>query len=244
MTVNDGWTALEVPNLGALPQRIFLRSQTLPARHIFPDHCHLWNQFIYATSGTLVVAMEGARYVITPEQAIWIPTGVLHGTGALHGAEIRSLSVADLPSLGMPGACVVLSMSPLLRALIVERGDIRHREEEPDDVVRIDDMILDQLRRLRREDFSLPWPRSPILRKLCEALYADPADPLGVEEWSGRLGASPRTLARRFEKELGQSLREWRQLLRLFRAVEWLNSGRNVTDVALELGYASPSAFT
>ena len=36
---------------------------------------------------------------------------------------------------------------------------------------------------------------------------------------------------------------EWRRRRRLFAAVEWLTSGRPVTQVALDLGYESPSAF-
>jgi len=43
---------------------------------------------------------------------------------------------------------------------------------------------------------------------------------------------------------MGITLRDWRNRLRLFRAVEWLGSGETVTDIAFELGYASTSAFT
>jgi AraC-like DNA-binding protein len=51
-------------------------------------------------------------------------------------------------------------------------------------------------------------------------------------------------LSRRFQRETGMTLRAWRQRLRLFKAVELLAGGQDVTQVALALGYASPSAFT
>ena len=54
---------------------------------------------------------------------------------------------------------------------------------------------------------------------------------------------SGRTLARRFEAELGMSLRTWRRRLRLFKAVELLGGGLGVTSRAMELGYGSTSAF-
>jgi AraC-like DNA-binding protein len=54
---------------------------------------------------------------------------------------------------------------------------------------------------------------------------------------------SERTLARRFEAELGMSLRSWRRRLRLFKAIELLGGGFGVTRTALELGYSSTSAF-
>ncbi|MDD3353447.1 helix-turn-helix transcriptional regulator [Zoogloea sp.] len=244
MRIDEGWSPVAVPDMASLPGPVFLRSQCLPARHIFPVHSHRWNQLVYATAGTLVVTVADSWYVITPEQAIWVPTGVEHTTGALHGAEFRNLYVADQPGLGMPGGCTVLSVTPFLRALIVELDDIHKRGEEERYIGRINQLILDQLRRLPVLDFHLPWPKTPMLQRICEALYASPADPRSVEDWGAELGASGRTLARRFEKEIGMGLREWRHRLRLFRAVEWLAAGRSVTEVALELGYGSTSAFT
>jgi AraC-like DNA-binding protein len=79
---------------------------------------------------------------------------------------------------------------------------------------------------------------------VCDALYANPSDPRGVEEWGTILGMSARTLARRFEEEVGMSLRTWRRRLRLFKALELLAGDMNVTEIALELGYGSTSAFT
>lgn len=78
---------------------------------------------------------------------------------------------------------------------------------------------------------------------MCEALYADPADSRGPEEWGQELGMSARTLVRRFEAELGMSLRSWSRRLRLFKAIELLGGGMGVTQTAMELGYSSTSAF-
>jgi AraC-like DNA-binding protein len=38
---------------------------------------------------------------------------------------------------------------------------------------------------------------------LCEALYAEPADRRGPEQWGTLLGLSAPTLARRFDEEVG-----------------------------------------
>ncbi|CAN7777049.1 helix-turn-helix transcriptional regulator [Variovorax sp. LjRoot84] len=240
----DGWSSLAVPEIDTLPAPVFLRSESLSPRQIFPEHTHRWNQFVYAKAGSLIVTVESSRYVITPEQAIWVPTGVSHTVGTFYGAEFRNLYVADLSPLDMPKACTVLRVSPLLRALVVEMEEIERGHEKTAYIEKINDLIVEQLHRLQVQDFHLPWPRSTILRKICESLYANPGDSRGMEEWGSELGASARTLARRFEKEVGITLRDWRHRLRLFRALEWLGAGRSVTTVALELGYASTSAFT
>lgn len=54
---------------------------------------------------------------------------------------------------------------------------------------------------------------------------------------------SSRTLSRRFEAEFGTSLRSWRRGMRLFKAIELLGGGMDVTQTATELGYGSPSTF-
>jgi len=221
-----------------------VRAQSIPARHYFPEHLHRWNQMVYAISGVLTVAVEGRSFVISPEQAVWLPTGLRHRVGSLLGAEFRSLWIADEAGRGLPASPTVFSVTPLLKALIVEATAIEGEEDRDGYAGRVTDLILDQLRRARPLSGALPWPRGgSSLAALCEALYADPADPRGPEAWGRALGMSERTLARRFEAEVGMSFRSWRRRLRLFKAIELLGGGLDVTRTALELGYGSTSAF-
>lgn len=243
MPLNSSWTTVAVPALDHLPRPLSLRSQTLPRHHVFPLHQHAWNQFVYATSGTLLVEVDTVWHVITPEQAIWVPTGMMHSTGALQDAAFRNLYVANQVADALPARPTVFAISPLLRELIVELVQSQSRPEPACFFDRLDAVILDQLQRLQQQDFALPWPHSRPLRQMCEALYQAPDDPRPVEVWGRQIGLSARTITRRFEQEVGISLRRWRQRLRLFRALEWLGEGRSITRIALDLGYASPSAF-
>lgn len=81
------------------------------------------------------------------------------------------------------------------------------------------------------------------MRRITDALQADPADPRGISDWAGLVGASRRTLARLFREQTQLSFREWRQRLRLLNAVAALEEGASVTRVASDLGYDSTSAF-
>jgi len=220
-----------------------VRSQTIPARHSFPEHAHHWNQMVYAISGMLTVAAEGRSFVISPEQAVWLPTGLSHRVGSLLGAEFRSLWIAEEAGAGIPKTPTVFSVSPLLQALIVEAAAIEGQDDPNGYAGRVTGLILDQLRRAKSLPGALPWPRGGPLLKVCEAIYADPGDPRGSEEWGKELGMSGRTLARRFDADLGMSLRSWRKRLRLFKAIEMLGGALGVTQTALKLGYGSTSAF-
>jgi len=238
------WRSIEAPPGLAAPQPITVRAQSIPARHYFPDHSHRWNQMVYAISGVLTVVVEGQSFVISPEQAVWLPTGLLHRVGSLLGAEFRSLWIADEAGRGLPESPAVFGVTPLLRALIVEAAAIEGEDDHDGYAGRVTHLILDQLRHARPLPGALPWPRGGShLTALCEALYADPADPRGLVAWSRELGMSERTLARRFEAAVGMSLRSWRRRLRLFKAIELLGGGLDVTRTAMELGYGSTSAF-
>ncbi|MNT43607.1 Regulatory protein SoxS [compost metagenome] len=53
----------------------------------------------------------------------------------------------------------------------------------------------------------------------------------------------PKTIQRRFARETGMTFGQWRQQARLLAALERLAAGAKVVDVALDMGYGSPSAF-
>jgi AraC-like DNA-binding protein len=237
------WETIAAPPGLSPPRPMTVRAQSIPARHSFPEHAHAWHQMAYAISGVLTVAVEGQSLVISPEQAVWLPTGLRHRVGSLLGAEFRSLWIADEAGKDLPEGPTVFGVSPLLRALIVEAAEIEGRQDQDGYSSRVTDLILDQLRRAPPLAGALPWPRNAALGKLCETLYADPADSRSPDAWGRELGMSGRTLARRFEAEVGMSLRSWRRRLRLFKSIELMGGGLSVTQTALELGYGSTSAF-
>jgi AraC-like DNA-binding protein len=87
-------------------------------------------------------------------------------------------------------------------------------------------------------------PRDTRLRALCEALLAAPGDQRPLEAWAETINTSARTLARRFQSETGLSFGAWRQQARVLDAMGRLGGGEPVTQVALDLGYESVSAFS
>ena len=237
------WETIAAPPGLMPPQPLTVRAQSISARQYFSEHAHDWHQMAYAISGVLTVAAEGQSLVISPEQAVWLPKGLRHRVGSLLGAEFRSLWIATEAGAGLPETPTVFSVSPLLRALIVEAAHIEGQMDDNGYAGRVTALILDQLRRAPPMAGALPWPRNRSLRTLCEALYADPADTRSPDEWGRQLGMSARTLARRFEAELGMSLRSWRRRLRLFKSIELMGGGLSVTQTAMDLGYGSTSAF-
>ncbi len=74
-------------------------------------------------------------------------------------------------------------------------------------------------------------------------LLSSPRSNRTLEEWGVIVGATARTLARRFRLETGMSFGQWRQQVRILAALRMLGVKKPVTTVAFELGYDSPSGF-
>jgi AraC-like DNA-binding protein len=55
--------------------------------------------------------------------------------------------------------------------------------------------------------------------------------------------STERTLMRRTQRDLGMSVAEWRQHLRVVKAMPLLEAGHTLETIALDLGYGSASAF-
>ena len=201
------WKTIKTPANARPPAPLTVRVQAIPARHAFAEHSHAWHQVAYAISGVLTVAVAGQSFVISPEQAVWLPRGLRHRVGSLLGAEFRSLLIKEEAGRALRSTATAFSVSPLMQALIVEAATLQDVEDRDGYRARVTELILDQLRRAPPLPAALPWPRGGVLTELCEALYADPADTKSLVAWAGQLGLSGRTLSRRFETELGLGLR-------------------------------------
>ncbi|AXA90155.1 helix-turn-helix transcriptional regulator [Massilia sp. YMA4] len=218
-------------------------ARDLPATRNLAPHSHPWGQLTYALDGVLRVTVADGTWIVPPSRAIWIAPHVEHAVVVLEEARLRPLRILAGRSPFPGAACQVLAVSGLLRELIAAL------EQQPPGVqtARTDlvcDLILDEMARCATRPIRVPLPRDKRLGALCAALIAEPAAALTLAGWAARVGASERTLARLFERELGMSFGQWRQQVRLAHAAPLIARGMPLGRVAEQLGYASQSAFS
>lgn len=83
------------------------------------------------------------------------------------------------------------------------------------------------------------------VEKVKSLLRENLSEPLSLEQIARRVGCSQYYLSRIFTSETGQTISAYLQHLKLERAAELLQEGRmNVTEVAMDVGYASLSHFS
>lgn len=229
--------------VGDVPRPVIARATDYPHGHLIPPHWHPRAQLLYATSGIMTVTTARGIFVVPPQRAVWVPARMEHAVRASGPLRMRSLYIeADAPRV-LSADCFVVTVTPLLRELIRAATampalyPLGGREE------RVMSLILDEIEALKTAPLHLPEPSDSRLRKIADGLRDDPADNRTLDDWARVVGASVRTVARRFQAETGLSFAQWRQQARLLAALVRLAGDVPVTNVALDLGYESPSAF-
>ena len=232
-----------VPGLSSLPRPVYGRTESLPNRALTRRHSHPWVQLSYAISGVLEIQTSAGRFVAPPQRAVWIPAGMPHRVYSSPHTEMRSLYLDCNVTTWAAEHCHVLEVSNLLRELIRSFSEVpvEYTEDGPDG--RLAQVLLDQLAAAPQVDLMLPLPLDPRLRHIYRSLNLRPEQQTTLSQWSQKLGVSEKTLSRLFLSDTGLTFRAWRQRLRLLTALPALEQGERVTDVALNCGYESTSAF-
>jgi AraC-like DNA-binding protein len=200
-------------------------------------HEHRKAQLVYSPDGVLRVVTGAGTFVVPPEWAVWVPSWVRHDVQASTPLTLRSVYVEPESAINLPDRCCVVSVPPLLRELILESATLPDLYEVGGPDGRLMAVILDRITALEHRPVVVPQVHDELLLPIADALTADPADPRGLDDWGRALGASGRTLSRRFIADVGMPFATWRRQVRLLAALEHLAAGEPVSAVAFAVGY-------
>ncbi len=206
-------------------------------------HAHPFGQLVHAASGVMRVATEHGIWVVPPGRAVWVPPALEHEVRMVGPVALRTVYTVPEALPDAPRASRVVSVTALLRELILEALRLPRPYPLGGAEERLFRVLLDQIRFEDVVPLHLPAPRSPAARAVARRLERAPDDRRTLEAWGRLGGVSARTLARAFKSETGLAFGAWRAQLRLLRALERLALGESVTEVGLALGYESTSAF-
>ncbi|WUI52313.1 AraC family transcriptional regulator [Streptomyces sp. NBC_00414] len=204
-------------------------------------HSHPRHELVWVRGGTLTSRVEDRVFTVSEGHGLWMPAGVVHGGRATAGAKFYEAFFApDRAPLAFafeePRA---IAMTPLLESLLthLSRTDLDAAAR-----ARAESVVFDVLQPSEHR-FALQLPGDARIDAIADALLDDPADDRSLEEWARCLGISDRTITRAFRHATGLSFAQWRQVLRVHRALTLLAEGFDVTTVSETLGYAQPSTF-
>jgi len=230
-------------DLDAIPRTMAWRVSELTAGSWIESHQHERAQLLYACAGVMTVTTKSGIWVVPPHRAVWVPPTGGHAVHANTALSLRNLYIKSSLVSGLPDELCVVAVPQLLRELIVEVVTLPVFYDEQGAEGRLVNVVLDRIKSLDVVPLHLPLPTSPATARIATEITQNPADNRSIEEWASQIGASGRTLARRFIQETGLTFGQWRQQARLLEAMRLLADGVTVTTVAMELGYSNQSAF-
>jgi AraC-like DNA-binding protein len=240
-----------------MPQEMLLFHDAVPANRSIvpvakdyqhgefePLHYHDCAQLIHSLSGVVQVNTRLGSWVVPPGRGVWLPARVEHSLQITGKVAARALLVDPLARADLPASCEVVQISPLLRELIICAMDITADYPAGGREERIMELILDELRVLPilAAEFARAAQRCPI--KVVPAYSAITGTPLGVRTGRQLHQCQRPHAVTTFQRETGLRFGDWVRRARLLAALNALAAGHSVLEVALDLGYDSPSAFS
>jgi AraC-like DNA-binding protein len=204
-------------------------------------HNHPQHQLTWAPTGLLTMEVDNFRWVVQRSRALWIPGGVDHAVTPSSSCAMLSLyfEPEDCP-LHWDTATVIDAtgvVGPLLSYLVFLGPGAEDRR------ARATAVLWDLMTPMSVTTIPTILPTDTLALRIALAIKADPADPRDLEDWGREVGASARTLSRRFLAETGVSFSSWRTFERLNAALPMLGAGQPITRVARAVGYKTASAF-
>ena len=206
------------------------------------QHTHKKGQFLLVQRGALSCEVEGGLWVVPSRSAVWIPGDAEH---AIKGSRIEAYNAFIAVDAGreLPSTCCALSVTPLLRELLIRSASLPLLYDEAGPGARMVTVLLDEIATAQVEKLHLPMPVDRRLRNVVKQMMAFPAMRGTMKIWADRAGMSERTFARLIDRETGMSFGRWRQQLAIMLAVKWMAEGVTLQQVAFDLGYESAPSF-
>ncbi|WP_105648940.1 AraC family transcriptional regulator [Cronobacter dublinensis] len=210
---------------------------------ILPQHKHRRAQLLYGATGLMYVTTQDGEWVVPPQHAVWIHPKTMHAVRFV-GVTTRSLYIEPdcVAALVKHRRCEVISVSPLLRQLLLEAVDLPPLYDSARERALIHLMLL-ELAAMPVCGFDIPLPQQPALLALCQAFLLTPSVHDPADRWASALFMSASTFRRCFRQQTGMSFSTWRQRACVVSALALLITGKPVNEVALSLGYESASSF-
>ncbi|MCK9900517.1 helix-turn-helix transcriptional regulator [Frankia sp. Cpl3] len=211
-------------------------------------HLHDLHQLEYALEGIIQVETATARYLLPPQQAVWIPAGTSHSST---WTNVKAVSVFFDPAMNVPGGdrVRVLAAAPVIREMVLygKRWPITRTRQDP-----MADSFFDTLAYLVVEwlehetPLCLPTASDSLVAAAMDYTNEHLAE-VTLPRLCAAVGTSERSLRRAFHTATGMSWRQYLLESRLLRAMAMLaqdGDKLNVIDIAVAVGFQSVSAFT
>lgn len=211
-----------------------------------PPHYHAEGQLLFATQGVMLVETEEKRWVIPPQRALWLPPLQEHSYSLLSHTELRTLYfsrslIEACSSFTKSNDVHIITATPLVKELIAGLFSCEYQAASLRTMALLLMEILSEAEQLAAE---LPMPRDERLSRAATELVVNHRWEASMSDLADIATMSERTFSRMFIRDTGFSFRNWKQRARIYVSLDLLSVGTPIKQVAYQLGFSCPAAFT
>jgi AraC-like DNA-binding protein len=209
--------------------------------------CVEQHYLLAASRGALRLEVDGTSWSLPPARAALIRADVPIEVGIPHPVTTASVLFSTTFSAPPPSRLAVFDLTPLARALVAECSQWGDADAP------LDGYAIAMFHALAAATWALaehpspahmPTGRSEEVKRALAITAERLADDPRLVDVADTVGLASRSLARRFEQELGMTWRAALRRLRVLSAIEQLaGTDRSVTQIGMDVGYSSLSAF-
>lgn len=211
-----------------------------------PPHHHVEGQLLYATRGVMLVETESNRWVIPPQRALWLPPLQIHSYNLLSHTDLRAVYfssslIAECTNFTKSHQVHVITATALVKELIAGLFSENYNHASQRKMALLLLEILSEAPPLAAE---LPMPHDERLFCAARELLVDNRWEASMSDLASVAAMSERTFSRMYIKDTGFSFRNWKQRARIYASLDLLANGMPIKQVAYQLGFSCPAAYT
>ena len=211
-----------------------------------PPHYHLEGQLLFATKGVILVETADRRWVIPPQRALWIPPLMIHSYRLLSRTELRAVYVSsslisECAGFTHSNRVHIINTSPLVKELIAGLFSAEYNASIERKMALL---LMEILYEAPSAATELPMPVDKRLFRAVRDLMLSHRWEASLHDVADIATMSERSFSRLFLRDTGFSFRTWKQRARIYASLDLLSAGAPVKQIASQLGFSCPAAFS
>ena len=108
--------------------------ELIQASYQLGPHCHHAAQLMLVVRGLVICEVAQGLWLVPPQSALWIPARMTHSMRGVSDLQLYCVYIDPRLTTYLPRKCCVLTVSPLVRELVIEMSrPLEHRGGAPPD---------------------------------------------------------------------------------------------------------------
>lgn len=211
------------------------------------QHTHERYQLSYVEHGYQYLQIDQCICLVPQYHVIWIPANQLHTTTSTSkDINLKVVLYKEVPEDEFYQRVHIFPAPLVLREMLHYASKWNRLVDSSVEQDQFLQAVLVSLKSFCEENQSLqiPIPSDYRLKAVCDAIHAQYAYSLNLDELATLATMSVRNLQRIFRQETGITLQKYLQLVRILKSIELIDSGEfTLSEVGFHVGYQSLAAF-